>query len=174
MKKYLAFALGIPLALSGCEEKPDTIGNSVTAEPSPAPSAPAIPSNTLARVVGQDELPSEAGVGTLANGKISSTGKAGYLIFGPYASLDAGTYQVTLNGAIESLPEGSHIVVDVVSGQGANTLGSTEISAVPATGAPLAEFTASLPSNVSDIEVRVHVPENAHASVSGYHLEQKQ
>lgn len=173
MKTYLAFAFGITLLFSGCQDKLSANGNSVGAE-SASTAARTVPTTSLVRILGRDELPSEPGVGIVANGEISSTGKEGYLIFGPYAALDAGTYKVTVSGAVESLSEGSHVTVDVVSNQGANTLGSVEISAVPATGMPLAEFTATLPNDVSDIEVRVFVPASSRVSVSGYRVEPKE
>lgn len=173
MKTYFTFAFGIMLLLSGCQDKPSANGISVGAE-SVSTAAQAVPKTSLVRSLGQDELPSESGVGIVTNGEISSTGKEGYLIFGPYAALDAGTYQVTVSGAVDSLSEGSHVTVDVVSNQGANTLGSVEISADSATGMPLAEFTATLPSDVSDMEVRVFVPANSRVSVSGYRVEPKE
>ena len=178
MKTQLAIIFTATIILAGCQDKPagaDAAATDPAAVPAPVETlAPAVPTTSIVRVVGQDELPSEPGVGTVADGKISSTGKAGYLVYGPYSALDAGTYQVTLDGAVESLPEGSHATVDVVSDQGNNTLGSAEISSAPAGGAALADFVATVPASVKDVEVRLFVPENARVSVSGYRVQPKQ
>lgn len=176
MKTYLALIFTTAFVLTGCQDKSASIEADPTAVAS-APSevaAPTIPSTSLTREIGKDELPSEPNVGTLTGGKIISTGKAGYLIYGPYVALDAGTYQVTLDGTLDSLPDGSHITVDVVSNRGNNTLGSAEISSAPINGESLATFLATVPPGVTDMEIRVQVPENGHVSISGYQVQPKQ
>lgn len=178
MKTHFAFIFTATLLIGGCQDKPASVEHetedlAVASVPHATP-APAIPTTSLVRAVGKDELPSEPGVGMLGNGMISSTGKAGYLVYGPYAALDAGTYQVTLDGTFESLPEGSHATVDVVSNQGANILGSAEISSAPAAGAALADFVATVPASATDVEVRVFVPDKGRVSVSGYRVQPKQ
>lgn len=176
MKTHLALVLAATLTLIGCQDKPadtDAAATDTTAAvPAPAETpAPVVAPKSLIRVIGQDELPSEPGVGIVADGKISSTGKAGYLVYGPYAALDAGTYQVVIDGTVESLPEGAHATVDMVSNQGNSKLGSADIASAPAAGAPLATFVATVPANATDVEVRVFVPETARVSVSGYRVQ---
>lgn len=176
MKTTLALILAATLTLVGCQDKSadaDAAATDTTAAvPAPAEiPAPVTSSASLIRVIGQDELPSEPGVGIVADGKISSTGKAGYLVYGPYAALNAGTYQVVLDGTVEALPEGAHATVDMVSNQGNSKLGSAEITGAPAAGAPLATFVATVPANATDVEVRVIVSETARVSVSGYRVQ---
>ena len=178
MKIHLALILAATLTLIGCQDKTADAEAAATdttaAAPVPAETpAPVASSTSLIRVISQDELPSEPGVGIVADGKISSTGKAGYLVYGPYAALDAGTYQVVLDGTVEALPEGAHATVDMVSNQGNSKLGSAEIASAPSAGAPLASFVATVPPNATDVEVRVFVPETARISVSGYRAQQQ-
>lgn len=66
------------------------------------------------------QLPSEVGC-ALGRG-IESTGKAGFLIYGPYISLPAGDYLVVFHGAAISNRDDAWAKVDVVMYNGAITL----------------------------------------------------
>jgi 2-polyprenyl-3-methyl-5-hydroxy-6-metoxy-1,4-benzoquinol methylase len=90
---------------------------------------------------------------------ISSTGKAGYLVFGPYVALDPGFYEVQWEGAgSASIANGR---VDVACECGSRILGTAEFSVGKKVDRRatrvLAHLRFSIDAPVADLEFRMHV-----------------
>lgn len=163
----ILLSISIALVVGGCGDKsaqaPDTATAESAAAPAPAPSYPV----GLSRIVATDKLPTQ--VGTRVDAKLVSNGSAGYLLFGPYARLQAGTYNLLVKGDVETLPEGGKVIVDVAAARGAKVLGQQDVTDIGA----LPSFDIEVPADTSDIEVRVRVPADAKVSVEAYQLVKK-
>lgn len=89
---------------------------------------------------------------------MASTGQSGYLIFGPYISLNAGQYQVTMLGTSgENGLGGAHI--DVAVNKGSLVLAEAVLSE-PDKNNCLATLLISLDTACTDFEIRVWVSAN--------------
>jgi glycosyltransferase involved in cell wall biosynthesis len=93
-------------------------------------------------------------VGQISGRSLLSTGVAGYLSFGPYASLAAGSYRVVVSGAY-SLPLGSEAKFDVCSSGGKNVHAQLDLSGHDE--AEIADVTISLAKGCGDLELRILV-----------------
>jgi phosphoglycerol transferase len=95
-------------------------------------------------------------VGTSGPDGLHSSGRAGYLQFGPYASLGPGSYRVTWIGRAESA---GRTLVDVSSDSGRTIL----VKAAPLrpSGATLATADFTLDAPASKVEFRMAVDESA-------------
>lgn len=144
----------------------------------PATAAPAVAPDARARPVAYVEnfssddvrLGTEVGERTLGQG-LSTTGKTGWLMFGPYVALPAGRYEVALQGlALEGHAGVVHL--DVAQGKGSEVLAAAELDAPVLQSPPSPDglavlaFTLARPS--SDLEVRVRVTEASNLSLSGF------
>jgi len=105
-------------------------------------------------------------VGLIEEGKVKSAGQAGFVIFGPYAPLQKGTYTLELFGATGESAGGW---VDVVSKKGTIVHGKFPLES-NISAAPLVHEKILIDATASDIEVRVFVEEGDDISVSGYYL----
>ena len=104
-----------------------------------------------------DDLRLGCQVGKRTARSATSTGQAGYLLFGPYVSLEAGEYSFTVRGAIGQNGVGqAH--VDVIADKGTKTLGISQLSGVVTNGC-IATLRCTLDSPCKDLEVRVWVDE---------------
>ena len=156
--------LALVSGLAACNQSSGPLDEAGQQQPE-APASATPPVDTLSKRVVADQLPSIPGVGEVHGDSLVSTGKEGFLMFGPYAAVKAGTYTVAVEGNIASLPAGS-VKVDVVSNLGKTSHGEhvmSEPGEFPA-------FEITLPATVSDLEVRVQVPEGARVAVSSYQL----
>jgi hypothetical protein len=95
-------------------------------------------------------------VGERQGQTMRTTGRAGFLVYGPYAPFNAGTYQVTAKGTAQNAVEGCWL--DVGCDLGQKRLIKIDLPPANATGAWTAttEFVLDLP--VKNIETRVWVP----------------
>lgn len=178
MKKYGYAVTGLlaVLALAGCNRQdqgglepiPENPASQPAATPAAPPPAPAVATaDHLSRNLSTDKYNTQ--VGTLVEGVLVNDGsKEGYLLFGPYMPLKAGRYTVELQGNLDALPHG-HVRMDVSSGKGTVVHGGINVTE---TG-KLPPFEVNLPSDVTDVEVRVLMPKDAKASVSSYQISKK-
>ena len=105
-------------------------------------------------------------VGSLEHRVLSSDGHSGYLIYGPYASLPAGLYRVRLWGEWRE-PGGAGSYVDIVTGQGQQTMLHAMLSRDEAGAGCLLEATFLLAADVADLELRLWVDASAQLQVRG-------
>jgi hypothetical protein len=108
-----------------------------------------------------------AGQGLVANGQ------GGYLAYGPYAGLDAGTYTFTLFGTITAPAPENAVVVDVVHGQGKIEDAKVifDRGAGQEGGRPvLTKLGFTLKQPVDDAEFRVLVQPGTHVAMTGYQV----
>ncbi|UUE95601.1 glycosyltransferase family 4 protein [Comamonas thiooxydans] len=99
------------------------------------------------------------------NGRdIETTGKAGYLIFGPYIPLEAGQYQVLVRGAVGACGlAGARM--DVAVNKGAYILGESVLS-VPDEKGNFVTLLINLDTPCTDLEVRLWVGGDSELKVS--------
>ena len=123
-----------------------------------------MPSSCIRRSKFSLDTPSQ--VGLIENGRLISTGKAGFLHFGPYQYLDAGNYSLTVYGT-SNRSDGAW--VDVVSQKGKIIHGKFLISSyVDSVDETLLTVPIYLSEAVQDIEVRVYVNEASEVSLGAY------
>jgi hypothetical protein len=107
------------------------------------------------------------GVGT------TTTGKAGWLLFGPYAALPAGNYQAAVQGVVLPGHVGS-IYVDVVVDKGSRVVASRDLDPIALAAARSPDGMVVLPFTlagaVTDLELRVRVTEQSQLAVSAIDL----
>lgn len=104
-------------------------------------------------------------VGTRKQGALIATGKPGFLMYGPYVTLQPGFYRLDLNGKSSGA-----FVVDLVASKGQQTLFKQSIFNPVGEDGVLASVAFEVPASVSDFEVRVIVPEGADTMISDYTL----
>ena len=110
----------------------------------------------------------EVGIRSLGVGTTTS-GKAGWLLFGPYVALPAGNYQAAVHGVTLPGHAGS-IYVDVAAGKGTRIIVALDLdpAALAAARSPdgmiVLPFTLADP--VEDLEFRIRVTEQSQMSVS--------
>lgn len=103
-------------------------------------------------------------VGKRSGQDIETTGKAGYLIFGPYTPLDAGQYQVLIRGAVGARGlAGARM--DVAVNKGEYILGESVLS-VPDEKGNFVRLLINLDTPCTDLEVRVWVSGDSELKVS--------
>ncbi|MBF6648509.1 hypothetical protein [Methylobacter sp. BlB1] len=106
-------------------------------------------------------------VGTVQKGKLVSTGRAGFLHFGPRVSMEAGNYKLLVRGKGNMT---SSTWVDVVSGKGTIEYGKFTLHPTIHDGGLLAEGQVQLDAPVEDIEIRVYVGAEDDVTLEGYEL----
>lgn len=109
-------------------------------------------------------LPSKTG--SVTPGGRATEGKPGSLFFGPYASVPAGRYRLTVSGRTAELP-GARVEVAVHAGT------QVLLSVVPksnVSGAIIDQVEVNVPADVTDLEVRATVTASDVMTVSGYSL----
>lgn len=135
-----------------------------------APAANPVLADHLSIHVGDEALHTMEGVGVINGQELVSTGKDGFLAFGPYAAIKAGTYVAKFQGEVKSLPEGAKVLLDADVNKGAQVLGQREVTSV----GPLGEYEFTLPADATDLEVRVSVVGKAEVTLTGYEVAPKQ
>lgn len=174
--RWLAGSFAGLLMLSACQ--PSTQDSApVVADADVAPVVDAVPEPAAAvepvRLSFTTDAPhigSQVGLRTPGLG-MSTTGKAGWLLFGPYIPLQPGNYEVAFQGIVQADHAGV-VHFDIAYGKGASTLAIKDLdqaalaaSALDGTLTTLA-FTVSEP--ISDIEVRISVTEQSNLAVAGF------
>ena len=155
------------LAVSGC--KPSTPApeevSAAGAVSAAAPNAP-VPaaSGKIVLELAATDPKVRTQVGVKEAGALVSSGKAGVLAFGPYQSLPAGRYLVSLQGSA-SKP----FSLDVTSNIGKQIHGRKQFAAQES-----ADTLASLPFDLAapaqNLEVRILIPEGSDAKIVGYKI----
>lgn len=107
-------------------------------------------------------------IGAMQNGYRVSDGQPGFLIYGPYASIKSGDYELTVVGS-SKFSNGSYI--DVVSGSGAVVHARFEVEN-SSENFLLESGSINLPKNVSDLEIRVWAEKDSVIQIKGYELTQ--
>ena len=106
-------------------------------------------------------------VGELRRSGLTTTGREGYLFFGPYRPLPAGTYELRLRGEARSVRSA---YLDVATDGGRSVLMKEAIlSADPHS---LGAWRFEIPRELSSVEVRLWVGKGDDLTVAGYSLEQ--
>lgn len=168
----------LPALLAACERTPPTDEHAATAaipeaavvaEPAPAVApAPAV----LAQSFSTDDprIGTEVGERSLGLG-LGTTGKAGWLMFGPYIPLPAGNYQVALQGSAQEGHAGV-VHVDVAQGKGTEVLAAADLEAPALMAPPSPDGLMVLPFTLKEasdnLEVRIRVTEASKLSISGF------
>jgi glycosyltransferase involved in cell wall biosynthesis len=94
-------------------------------------------------------------IGVRTGNDIYSSGKEGFLIFGPYITLDAGSYRVNLRGVLVD-GENNKARFDVATDRGETIINQASIN-TSKVGPLISHLTFKLLRQQSDIEVRVFV-----------------
>jgi len=110
-------------------------------------------------------LYSECGRRDAGAGTLSSEGRAGYLLYGPYVALDAGVYEIVWRGT--SATSVSHAVAEVVSEKGQDLLREVKVAASEGV---LARARFQVHGRVADIEFRIRVAADDAITVTGLEL----
>lgn len=102
---------------------------------------------------------------------LATTGKSGWLMFGPYLSLPAGRYQVELQGSVQDGHAGV-VHVDVAQAQGKDLLAAVELGAPDLLAPPSPDGIAVVPFELKaatgSLEVRVRVTDSSRLAISGF------
>lgn len=154
----LILVLAVVFSLSACDQRA-------------APVAAAVPAESFQPLHFSTESPaigSEVGIRSLGVGTTTS-GKAGWLLFGPYAALPAGNYQAAVQGVMLPGHAGS-IYFDVAAGKGTRIIAALELDPAALAAARSPDGMIALPftlaNPVDDLELRIRVTEQSHLSVS--------
>lgn len=154
----LLLALVLVLGLSACDERVAPV-----AAPAPTQSFAPLHFSTESPAIGTEVGIRSLGVGT------TTSGKAGWLLFGPYAALPAGNYQVAVQGVTLPGHAGS-IYCDVAAGKGARIIVTLELDpdALAAARSPdgMIVLPFTLADAVDDLEFRIRVTEQSQLAVS--------
>lgn len=112
-------------------------------------------------------------VGIEEDGHYRSTGRAGFLQFGPYATLPAGHYRVAWIGRVQSAKEKAAASADVVHDTGRAFLAGPVAIDASRKDSTLAALDFSLPRETNLIEFRLAVAEGTLATVERVEITQK-
>lgn len=108
-------------------------------------------------------------VGSLEHRALSTDGRGGYLIYGPYVSLPAGRYRVRVlghwMGTDETIP-----YLEILTGLGQQTILYTVLVPDAGGSACILEDSFLLTGDVADLETRMWVGASTQLSVSGIEL----
>lgn len=103
-------------------------------------------------------------VGQRSGQEILTTGKSGYLLFGPYLSLKPGSYTIKIHGKLgENFPKNS--VIDVVIEQGRTTLAEVPFANSKSDDC-ISSFCVTLDKQCTDLEVRIRVDALCEVAIS--------
>ncbi|MEO6104072.1 MAG: hypothetical protein ABIP44_10595, partial [Pseudoxanthomonas sp.] len=108
-------------------------------------------------------------VGTLEHRALSTDGRGGYLIYGPYVNLPAGHYRVRVLGQWQGTQESSS-TLDIVTGQGQQTILHAMLALEAAVNGCLLEDSFLLAADVVDMEMRLWVDAATRLRVTGIEL----
>ena len=160
--------------LSGCGGNEAPAPVAPASDPAPPATTASAAADTLVLTFSTDEptVGSEVGERRLGVGT-TTTGRAGWLLFGPYAPLPAGRYRVEIQGMAQSGHAGV-VYVDVARDKGATVVAAANFDATqlaaPASTDGWIVLPFELAQPATDIEVRLRVTDASRVSVSGYTL----
>jgi phosphoglycerol transferase len=143
----------------------------VTPSGSTPASVAALSSSGLTLRANDEFVYTQAGTKT-PDQRITSNGRAGALMYGPYLPLKKGRYRARLFGQGEPVAAAT---LDAVAKRGTLVLGESSFMPSPtsATNGVLAELDFEVPDDVGDLEIRVLVPAGARVSIAGYDVERQ-
>lgn len=154
----LLFVLAVAFGLSACDQRAAPVA-------APSPGEPLRPwhFSTESPAIGTEVGIRALGVGT------TTTGKAGWLLFGPYAALPEGSYLAAVQGVTLPGHAGS-IYFDVAADKGARVIAALDLdpAALLAERSPdgMIVLPFTLAEAVDDLELRIRVTEQSQLSVS--------
>lgn len=125
--------------------------------------------NSGAKVFATDalELANFSQVGTTNAGMIRSTGRSGYLIYGPYRRIGPGRYRAVMNMTIS---RAENVTVEVVGKQGNKIYHQHTIKNTQLLSDKPFNFVFTLDEWVADFELRIFVTANDDLAISGYQI----
>lgn len=113
-----------------------------------------------------DELARFSQVGAVRDGRLSSNGKSGYLFYGPYRTLDKGSYYLIMRG---EFLVGDAAVVDVASDQGRRIYYEGKLCHGGCLfGKVVVPF--ELKEKATGLEIRLRVGDGDQVSIDGYEI----
>jgi hypothetical protein len=155
--------------------------------PAPPPGAPVAPEAARAPATPGDApagvhlsyAADEGAIGSEVGERIpgaglASQGRAGWLLFGPYAPVPAGRYRAVIRGSV--LPDhGGHVHVDVAHSKGAVLVAVLELDPAAlvagSSGGDLVVLPFELPQAVDDLELRLRVDAASRVSVRSIQID---
>lgn len=160
------------VALSACQKNNDTPAAADTSTPEPATeSAAPVPAVVAADALVKtgSEVQTQPEVGKVEGTSVVSTGKPGFLMFGPYVAFAPGDYQLSVKGQVSNLAPETGVTFDVASTAGAIVHGSQVVTQAGAAG-EIASIKFSIASQVNDLEIRANVPAGANVKIDSYEV----
>lgn len=112
--------------------------------------------------------------GTLAGTGLKSNGRAGFLLFGPYSTLQPGTYTVTWNGSLLKRPSDDTFgFVDVSAENGSRVIRRKKLvlAAINSRSGEVATIRFKLNTPARRVEFRVYVKKNVELELKSVTLE---
>lgn len=103
------------------------------------------------------------------DGSIHTTGRTGYLVYGPYATLEPGRYRLKVNGEFNGA-DGMLGTVDVAVQQGEHIISTKPIISRTDDANVLAEIDFELDQMATNLEFRIHVHAQTTGSFRGYEV----
>ena len=100
---------------------------------------------------------------------LHTDGRAGFLVYGPYAKLPAGRYRVRLIGEWNATDSASPYL-EVVTGQGQVTVLRAMLVPQAAAGSCMFEAAFQLAADATDLETRVYVDASTRLCITGIEL----
>lgn len=169
-----AAGLALALALAACRDD--------APPPAPVAAAAAAAENVGAPPVAGSPAPmpmrfsvDDPRIGSLVGARtpgmgLSSDGRPGWMVYGPYVTVPAGHYDAVVQGALQAGHDGP-LHVDVAAAKGTQVIAAVDAPladlAPPAAGGALVVLPFDLAVDTPDVEVRVRVTETSRVSVSG-------
>jgi glycosyltransferase involved in cell wall biosynthesis len=98
----------------------------------------------------------QSAVGTIKNGQVSTSGKSGHLLFGPFIPLAKGSYTIDVVGKCTEI--GKLAYIDIATNSGSQIL--TKIAIQKQDGDMLMQLPLDLSEDVEGLEVRIYVSED--------------
>ncbi|MEF3074312.1 hypothetical protein V2P20_04680 [Methylobacter sp. Wu1] len=113
-----------------------------------------------------DELAKFSQVGVIQDNQLSSSGKTGYLFYGPYRKLDKGSYYLIVHGDFFG---GDTAVIDIASDRGRKVHYEGKLcNAGCLTREVRVPF--ELEEQIMDLEIRLHIDDIDQVSIDGYEI----
>jgi len=165
----IAVLLIICTSIAGCE-RPNSAARAPTQEAAVATAPAAARVDNLVRNVVADNMLFQPEVARIDGNTLVSTGKAGFMMFGPYVPFAPGTYHVTVQGSIPSLDTGSEVRFDAVSDTASSVHGEHVVNTIIPTPGTIAEFNITIPDGVDDLELRAYVTKGAVVRIESYRV----
>lgn len=169
---HTAMLLFLTLGVAACERTPPA--GASTTPPPPAAVPAAVPATATAPVdhlsvnVVADKIAYQEAAARVDGSVLVSTGKAGFVMYGPYVALAPGRYNVAIQGSIAQLPAGTEVIFDVVSK--GKVFGQQSVAVAHPEAGKIAGFQFELADAVADLEVRARVVDGVDLRIESYEV----